>query len=125
VGASAAILAALACGDPDAPSGRELLGTWGSSDAQLVALHAGAELHAGCASFIMDDAIELDEGNGFVARARVFGPGFVVGSLPVVRVRGSVEGSRVTLTVPKSSRTPAGTYVLEQDVTPDPIPCPA
>jgi hypothetical protein len=117
-GLAAALLLVGCGGDPAAPSGRELVGTWDSLDArtELIALLAGAELRVPCATFIIDDPIVLDDTNGFATRARVRA-GAVSGQLPVVRLSGSLGSSRVTVAVPQRGSTPAATYLLEAEVT--------
>jgi hypothetical protein len=90
---------------------------WGSPEAHLIALYAGADLRIGCTWLIIDDAIVLDDRNGFSAHARVAGSGLTLGDLPVVRLTGSVDGSTVTVTVPQSAQTTATTYRLEAGVT--------
>jgi hypothetical protein len=124
----AALLVSSGCGDgAAAPSGRELVGTWGSSEVLLIGLYAGAELRIPCTVFIIDDAIVLNDDNSFSATARVNGPGLTAGSLPVVRLTGSVAGNEVTIALPASPATTAATYVLVDGVTPAPedeVPCP-
>jgi hypothetical protein len=128
-GLIAALLATSGCGDgAAAPSGRELVGMWGSSEVQLIALYAGAELRIPCTRFIIDDAILLNDDNGFSAMARVDGPGLTTGTLPVVRLTGSVAGDEVTIALPASPATTAATYILVNGVAPAPedeVPCPA
>jgi hypothetical protein len=116
----AAALLLLGCGDdPAAPSGRELVGTWGSIDArtELIALLAGAELRTPCTTFIIDDPVVLDDTNGFATRARVRGPGAVLGELPVVRLTGSLGSAWVTVVVPLTASTYAVSYLLDAGVT--------
>jgi len=118
---AAALLLTLGCGDgASAPTGRELVGMWGSTEAELIALYAGAELRLPCTRLIIDDAVVLNDANGFTAQARVDGPGLTAGNLPVIRLTGSVAGSQVTIAVPQSSQTAAATYRLETGVTPAP-----
>ena len=123
----AILLLALGCGDDEftAPTGRELVGSWGSADGRLVAVRSGADLRAGCVSFIIDGPIVLTDENTFSVRAGVYGPGASIGNLPVVRLSGSVAGRAVRVAVPVSDQAPAGTYVLEQGVDPVPPECPA
>ena len=111
----------LGCGDDGAaPTGRELVGAWGSLEAQLIALHAGAELRAGCTRFIIDDPIALTDDDKFSSQARVDGSGAALGDLPVVRLTGSQSGSRVRIFVPQSAHTSAATYILMDAVAPAP-----
>ena len=122
----ATLLLTLGCGDDaTAPTGRELVGSWGSSEVELVALYAGAELRVPCIRFIIDDPILLDQANHFWARAKVDGPGLTLGDLPIVRLTGSVDGNRVTVAVPQNEVTPAATYLLDWGVTPAPPEVPA
>jgi hypothetical protein len=70
----------------------------------------------------------LNDDNGFSAMARVDGPGLTAGSLPVVRLTGSLAGNEVTIVLPTSPVTTAATYVLVFGVAPAPedkVPCPA
>jgi hypothetical protein len=117
----AVLLLTLGCGDgPAAPSGRELVGAWGSTEAELIALHSGAELRISCTTLIIDDPIDLGDDTDFSARARVYGPGLSLDDLPTIRLTGSVLGSQVTVQVPRSSHLEAATYVLEAGVRPAP-----
>jgi hypothetical protein len=112
-------LTTLACGGAaTAPSGRELVGAWGTSEVELIGLHAGAELRLPCTIIIIDDPIELGDADDFTARGRVDGPGLTAGSLPVVRLTGEVAGSHVTVNVPARTQTSAATYLLEAGVGP-------
>ena len=117
-----AILGTLGCSEANGPTGRELVGSWGSPEAELVALLAGAELRFGCTRLIIDQAIVLDEANNFSTSGRLDGPGLTLGALPVMRVTGSSAGDQVTIAVaalatPKQRSMPLATYVLEAGVT--------
>jgi hypothetical protein len=125
-GLTVALLLLLGCGDDAAaPSGRELVGTWGSIEArtELIALLAGAELRVPCTTFIIDDPIVLDDTNGFATRAKVR-TGAVLGDLPVVRLTGSLGSDRVTVAVPLTESTFAITYLLDLGVTVPPADLP-
>jgi hypothetical protein len=122
----AAALGIAACGsNPTAPTGRELVGAWGSAQAELIAIYAGAEFRIPCTRFIIDDPIMLDQANAFAVQARVDGPGFTAGELPVVRLTGAVVGHQTTIDVPAGAQTPATRYVLDAGVRPDPAEEPA
>jgi len=117
-----AVLGALGCSGTTGPTGRELVGSWGSSEAELVALLAGAELRYGCSRVIIDEALVLDEANNFAASGRLDGPGLTLGELPVLRVTGSSAGDQLTIAVaslatPKQRSARLATYVLEAGVT--------
>lgn len=109
------------------PTSRVLLGTWGSSDAELVAIQAGAEVRFGCSSIVIHSPISLSETNSFEARGELHGSGLQIGGFPLVNVTGSVDGDRVRLTAPSAAGNPLTTYVLEAGVTlpPSEVPeCP-
>lgn len=48
---------------------RALVGTWGSPDAELIAIQAGAEVHYGCSTIVIRGPIALAPDNTFAARA--------------------------------------------------------
>lgn len=129
VAAALSLTSALASCSSDTlePTGRLLLGTWGSSDAELVAIQAGAEVRFGCSSIVIHSPISLSETNSFNARGELHGSGMRIGGFPLVNVTGSVDGDQVRLTAPSAAGDPLATYVLEAGVTlpPSEVPeCP-
>ena len=113
-----------ACSDDTAPNQETVLrGHWGSDEAELIAIGAGAELRFICASAVTDEAITLTGDNTFVAAARVNGSMARLGPDPVVRVSGSLAGTRLTVSVPSvsSEQLSGGTYVLEAGVELPPL----
>lgn len=111
-----------ACGgNGTAPEETLLRGQWGSAEAELIAIAAGAELRFGCAGAVIDDPIALTDANTFTATARVSGTMMSLDPGPVVRLSGSLAGSRVTITVPEVLGFPAATYVLSAGVSRPPL----
>lgn len=122
-----ALLPALfACSsDTVEPSGRTLIGDWGSSDAELIAIQAGAEVRFGCSTIVIRAPIALSEANTFETQGEFHGSGLRLGEFPVVSVTGSVDGARVRLTAPtEDDGGPLATYVLEAGATPLPSDVP-
>lgn len=127
--AAVALLPALAaCSSETAgPSSHALTGTWGSSEAELIAIQAGAEVRFSCSRIVIRAPIALSETNTFEARGELHGSGGQLSGFPVVSVTGSVDGAHVRLTAPSGVGAPLTTYVLEAGVTlpPSEVPeCP-
>jgi hypothetical protein len=113
------LLSIAACsGDSMAPEEPILRGQWGSDQAELIAIAAGAELRFGCAAAVIDDPITLTAANTFVAAARLSGSMASYGPDPVVRLSGSLAGSQLIISVPSvpAVHFDGGTYVLEAGV---------
>jgi hypothetical protein len=110
------LLLLVGCGDGMEPDETLLRGEWGSDQAELIAITAGAELRFGCAVAVVEDPITLTAANTFVASARVHSSMALLGKGPVVRLSGSVAGDQLTITVPEVPGVPlfpGGTYVLD------------
>jgi hypothetical protein len=112
------LLIAGACSEPAAPANdRLLVGQWGSADAELIAIEAGAEVRMACATVIINDPISLTAEQSFVARGRVRGSGATLGTLPVVSVTGVVSGTQLRVTFPDGPGASPRTRILEAGVT--------
>jgi hypothetical protein len=123
VAASLVVLAACA-GEPTEPVGPLLIGTWGSPDAELIAIRAGAEVRLGCATIIIATPIPLSASNTFATRGRLDGSGAEVGQLSIVDVTGSLRDSQVSITAPSAAAADPVTYVLEAGVSRSPSELP-
>lgn len=113
--------------DMSAPSDGVLVGTWGSPEAEFIAIQAGAEAHAGCTTIVIHSPVILAENRTFAARGELHGSGLAIGKFPVVEVTGSLDDGRLTLAAPSVAGGPPITYVLTAGVTraPDEVPqCP-
>ena len=101
-----------------------LQGQWGSEEAELIAILAGAELRFQCAVAVIDDPIMLTPENTFSARARVLNRRTLFEANPsVVRLTGSIADGQVTISVPTVLSYAAATYVLSPGVEPWPVVC--
>jgi hypothetical protein len=109
-------LALSACGsDSTAPDSLVLVGQWGSTDAELVAIHAGAEVRLACALVVVERAIPISEANTFRAQGRFYGSRAVEGT-PTATVTGTLSGSQLHVTVSQSYMPEPLSYVLEAGV---------
>jgi hypothetical protein len=102
--------------DGSGPSERVLVGTWGSPEAELIAIQAGAEVRAGCTTIVIRTPIALTEVNTFSTRGELHGSGAVVGEFPSVNVTGSLSDGRLSLAAPSVAGGPATTYLLQAGV---------
>jgi hypothetical protein len=117
--AGAALLAVLAAcsSDTNGPSDRVLVGTWGSPDAEFIAIQAGAEVRAGCSTIVIRTPVALTDANTFATQGELHGSGATIGKFPTVDVSGTVNGSRLSLVAPGEDGAPAVTYLLESGVS--------
>jgi hypothetical protein len=119
------LLLTLACDASTAPGGRILQGHWGSIDAELVAIYAGAELRFECVFAIIDHAVPVSSDSTFTARARLARRRRAnLEILATIQLTGSIANGDVTISVPASSDNSAATYVLQPGVTRTPVVCP-
>jgi hypothetical protein len=58
-------LLAACSAEASGPSDPVLLGTWGASEAEFIAIQAGAELRFGCNTVVIRSPVTLTEANGF------------------------------------------------------------
>jgi hypothetical protein len=118
------LLLQVACGNSIGPNETLLRGHWGSDEAELIAIGAGAELRFGCATALVESPITLTTAHTFVAAARVSGSFAALGPNPIVRLSGSLSGNQLTVSVPNVPSVPVfpgGTYVLEEGVELPPL----
>lgn len=115
--AAALFLALAACSSDDSgPSSPPLTGTWGSRDAEFVAIQAGAEMRAGCSTIVIRTPVTLTDANTFTSRGELHGSGAMIGELPSVTVTGAVSGSRLSLSAPSEAGGSPVSYLLEAGV---------
>jgi hypothetical protein len=121
LGSATGFLILLGCGaEGTGPSDRLLIGSWGSEDAELVAIRSGAEVRLRCAVIMIHRPIVLAQDGTFRARGRLDTSGAEV-SLPRVDVTGSLSGSRITVTVPPTVHPgDVVTLTLDAGIKPSP-----
>jgi hypothetical protein len=121
------LLLAGGCGQPNEPQLSFLVGQWGSTTADFIAIRAGAELRLACTLIVMDDPIPLQPDGTFsvLGRLQASGPQ-IQGELPRVRVSGTIAGAHATIIAPSVHRGTPETLALEAGVTPqgEPPMCP-
>lgn len=124
----ALLLGLAGCSSEDlGPTDQALVGRWGSPDAELIAIQAGAELRYGCSTVVIRRPIALAPDLTFAARGEWHGSGAQFGGFPVVTVVGAIHDAQVHLAVRSPSGEEGVTYVLQMGVTraPSEIPeCP-
>ena len=108
-----------ACADrATGPAGPVLLGQWGTADAEVIAIRAGAEVRLPCATITVEAPVPLRTDQSFDVRGRLSGSGAQLGELPLVRVTGSISGTQLVVTAPVAPGTDPVTHVLEAGVHP-------
>jgi hypothetical protein len=117
-----------ACGDstPTAAQADVLVGRWGSPTAELVAIHAGAELTDGCNTVVINEPITLREDGSFQVRGQLRA-GLVSGGGQPITVTGQLHGTSVTIAAKLYEADGPATFELESGRarTPDPnLECP-
>ncbi len=117
--AAATGLLVTACDDgPTSGPQNVLVGQWGSSTAELIAIHAGAELTDGCAAVVITRPIVLRDDGSFQTSGRLR-VGLTTGG-PMTAVEGDVQGSSLTVRAILYDADGPATFVLESGVRPDP-----
>ena len=118
---AALLLFGAGCGESVDPN-RLLIGRWGTSTAELIALRSGAELHLphppSCLIVVFDEPLELTDGNEFGARGEIWTSGATEGERPRATISGSLDGSAVHLQVALAAEW--FPIALQPGVAPDP-----
>ena len=117
VGGMILISAVSACSEPVAPpTASLLLGQWGSTDAEVIAIRAGAEVRMACSIVIIEAPISLTPEQSFATHGHLSGSGAQLGALPVVSVTGTVSGTQLRISFPTTPGAEPATHVLEAGV---------
>jgi hypothetical protein len=110
--------------DASGPSDRVLVGSWGSPEAEFIAIQAGAEARTGCTTIVIQAPVTLAENNTFTSRGELHGSGAVIGKLPVVEVFGTLTEDGLSLAAPSVAGGAPVTYLLKAGVTRSPADVP-
>ena len=118
---TALVLFGAGCAESVDPN-RLLIGRWGTSTAELIALRSGAELHLphppSCLIVVFDEPLELTDGNEFGGRGEIWTSGATDGERQRATISGSLDGSGVQLQVALGAEW--FPLSLESGVAPDP-----